>query len=95
MKEQGKDVEKIKAEKAEKTGHYYRLMMEHVDKVLGDIKRVYPGYDPAQGHELAGFVWFQGWNDMVDSGTYPDRRKPGGYDIQESPSLFELMATVD
>ena len=34
--------------------------------VLADIKRVYPGYDPKQGYELAGFVWFQGWNDMVN-----------------------------
>jgi hypothetical protein len=40
---------------------------------------VVPDYDPAQGHELAGFVWFQGWNDMVDSGTYPQRDQPGGY----------------
>jgi hypothetical protein len=29
---------------------------------------------------LAGFVWFQGWNDMVDSSTYPTRDKPGGYE---------------
>ena len=48
--------------------------------VLGDIKRVVPGYDAAQGYELAGFAWFQGWNDMVDGDTYPQRDKPGGYD---------------
>jgi hypothetical protein len=29
---------------------------------------------------MAGFAWFQGWNDMVDSGTYPNRERPGGYD---------------
>jgi len=29
---------------------------------------------------LAGFVWFQGWNDMYDGHTYPNRHKPGGYD---------------
>ena len=39
-----------------------------------------PAYDKEQGYELAGFAWFQGWNDMVDRGTYPDRDKPGGYD---------------
>ena len=59
---------------------YYRLMIEHVKKVLIDIKRVVPTYDAAQGYELAGFAWFQGWNDMVDQGTYPTRDKPGGYD---------------
>jgi alpha-galactosidase len=39
-----------------------------------------PDYDAAQGYELAGFAWFQGWNDMVDSSTYLNRDKPGGYD---------------
>lgn len=79
FKKQGKDIEAIKAAKAKDTGVYYRLMMEHVKHVLADIKRVVPEYDAAQGHELAGFVWFQGWNDMVDGGTYPNRDKPGGY----------------
>jgi len=76
----GKDVEQIKAEKSAATGLYYRLMLEHVQKVLGDVKRVYPAYDPAAGYELAGFVWFQGWNDMVAGGEYPNRSQPGGYD---------------
>jgi len=78
---QGKNLAEIKAEKAAATGVYYRLMIEHVKKVLADIKRVVPEYDPARGHELAGFAWFQGWNDMVDAGTYPNRDKPGGYDL--------------
>lgn len=80
LQKQGKDIAKIKAEKIAATGVYYQLMIEHVKKVLGDLKRVVPGYDAAQGYELAGFAWFQGWNDMVDSGTYPNRDKPGGYD---------------
>lgn len=80
FEKQGKDIETIKAEKAEATGHYYRLMTEHVRQVLANVERVVPDYDPKQGHELAGFVWFQGWNDMVDSGVYPHRDKPGGYD---------------
>jgi Carbohydrate esterase, sialic acid-specific acetylesterase len=77
---QGKDVAAMQAEKAKATGVYYRLMMEHVKTVLADPMRVVPGYDAAQGYELAGFVWFQGWNDMVDGGTYPTRDQPGGYD---------------
>ena len=78
---QGKDIEKIKAEKVEASGRYYRLMIEYVKKVVKDIKQVYPDYDPQQGYELAGFVWFQGWNDMCDAHVYPDRKKPGGYDM--------------
>lgn len=30
------------------------------------IREVVPGYDAKQGYELAGFVWFQGWNDMCN-----------------------------
>ena len=67
------------AEKDKATGRYYRLMIEHVKKVLADPKRVCPTYDPNQGYELAGFVWFQGWNDMCDGHTYPNRHQPGGY----------------
>jgi len=80
FQKQGKDVAAITAEKAKATGVYYRLMIEHVKMVLADLKRVVPGYDAAQGYELAGFAWFQGWNDMVDGSTYPHRDKPGGYD---------------
>lgn len=30
------------------------------------IRKVVPNYDAEQGYELAGFVWFQGWNDMCN-----------------------------
>lgn len=76
MAEQAKN----KLENEKNKGHYYRLMMEHVKMVLGDIKRVYPDYDEKQGYEVAGFAWFQGWNDMVNGGTYPNRDKPRGYE---------------
>jgi hypothetical protein len=79
-KKQGKDLSVIKKEHAERTGHYYRLMLEHVNKVLKDIKRVYPDYNAKEGYELSGFVWFQGWNDMVDGSTYQGRGQPGSYD---------------
>jgi len=79
FKKSNKDVAAERKARAERTGVYYRLMLEHIRKVLGDIKHVYPAYDSKAGYELAGFVWFQGWNDMVDSGTYPTRGQPGGY----------------
>ncbi len=93
FKKQGKDLAQMKAEKAKVTGQSYRLMIEHVKKVLADLKRVYPDYDPQQGYELAGFVWFQGWNDMVDTSTYPNRDKPGGYD-QYSAVLGHFIRDV-
>ena len=75
-----KNLKEAKADKAGQTGRYYRLMIGHVRKVVKDIKRVYPDYNPEDGYEIDGFVWFQGWNDMVASGTYPNRGQPGGYD---------------
>ncbi|NBR86954.1 MAG: hypothetical protein EB141_08935 [Verrucomicrobia bacterium] len=71
MQKQGKDVAAEKAAKAKETGRFYRYMVEHVKKVLADPKRVCPAYDPEAGYEIAGFVWFQGFNDLVDGGTYP------------------------
>ena len=53
------------------SGKYYRYMIDHVKRVLGDLKRVCPAYDEKQGYEVAGFVWLQGWNDMVNRDVYP------------------------
>jgi len=64
---------------AGEAGPCYRLMIEHVQKVLQDIRRIIPDYDPKQGYEIAGFVWLQGWNDLVDAKVYPKRAEPGGY----------------
>ncbi len=77
--ERNMDMEQWKADKAKATGKYYRLMMEHVKKVLADPKRVCPAYDKKEGYEIAGFVWFQGWNDMCDGDTYPNNNEPGAY----------------
>jgi alpha-galactosidase len=74
------DLDQWLADKKRDTGRCYRLMVEHVRKVLADPKRVVPGYDAREGYQLAGFVWLQGWNDMVDGHTYPEGHRPGGYD---------------
>lgn len=87
FKNQEKDLKQIKADKKAATGKYYRLMMEHIKAALADIKSTYPGFDKKQGYELAGFVWFQGWNDMVDNGFYPNRNQAGGY--QQYGKLLE------
>lgn len=93
FEKQNKDVLQIKAEKEQATGVYYRQMIEYVKSVLGNIPKFVPEYDQSQGYELAGFVWFQGWNDMVDGSTYPQRDQPGGYD-QYSSLLAEFIRDV-
>lgn len=46
-------------------GHFYRLMMEEIEVTLKEFKQRFPDYDE-RGYEIAGFVWFQGWNDMYN-----------------------------
>jgi alpha-galactosidase len=66
------DREKWQQQKDAASGVFYRMMVEHVKKVLDDPKRVCPDYDQEAGYELAGFVWLQGFNDLVDGQTYPN-----------------------
>lgn len=80
LKKKPEEYEKKKDAKKEATGKYYKMMIDHINKVLEDPKKVCPAYDAKDGYEIAGFVWFQGWNDMVDGGVYPNRYKKGGYD---------------
>ena len=46
----------------ERTGTFYRLMMNEVADTLKNLKTIYPAYD-GKGYEIAGFGWHQGWND--------------------------------
>ena len=48
------------------TGPFYRKMLEEVREALDNLSDSFPAYD-GRGYEIAGFVWFQGWNDMVDT----------------------------
>ena len=47
-------------------GLNYRMMNEAVHTVLDNLKENHPAYDPAAGYEIAGFVWFQGFNDQFN-----------------------------
>jgi len=42
----------------------WRMMNEAVHNVLKDLKKHHPAYDAAVGYDMAGFVWFQGFNDQ-------------------------------
>jgi hypothetical protein len=45
-------------------GASYRAMLEEIHATLTNLKAEFPQY-AGQGYEIAGFVWFQGWNDMI------------------------------
>jgi hypothetical protein len=68
----------IDAEKQK--GFLYRDMITYVKMVLADVKKHHPGYDPTAGYQLSGFIWFQGWNDLIDTSLYPNRDNPRGYE---------------
>ena len=67
------DRQKWQDQKDAASGVFYRMLVDHVKTVLEDPKRVCPEYDQSAGYELAGFVWLQGFNDLVDGQTYPNR----------------------
>ncbi|MCE9609864.1 MAG: sialate O-acetylesterase [Chthoniobacter sp.] len=52
--------------KPENVGGQYRALVEIVHEVLDNLKKHYPAYDEKAGYEMAGFVWFQGYNDLFD-----------------------------
>jgi len=59
-------------------GFFWRSMVDSVEKVLADPGQYHPQYDPAAGYEVAGFVWFQGFNDQFSDefhGHYTDNMK--------------------
>jgi hypothetical protein len=80
LPEQIEAMKQAEVEKEKLRGGYYRDMIAYVRTVLQDVKKHHPAYDPKAGYEIAGFVWFQGWNDMINTGVYPNRAKPRGYE---------------
>jgi alpha-galactosidase len=47
-------------------GASYRAMLDEVNGTLANLKKHFPLYAD-QGYELAGFIWLQGWNDMISA----------------------------
>ena len=56
-------------------GPFYTKMVDHVHDVLKNLKTLFPKYDAAKGYEIAGFVWFQGFNDQFKDETRNEYEK--------------------
>ena len=52
--------------KPEGVGGAYRGLVAYVHDTLDNLEKRFPEYDKKAGYEIAGFVWFQGYNDMFD-----------------------------
>jgi alpha-galactosidase len=69
-----KDLQKSKADASladvEKSyGASYRVMLTEIRETLAKLGEHFPGYR-GQGFEIAGFVWFSGWSDMVNQNPF-------------------------
>lgn len=65
VKERKRQPEKTLNEVKDSYGFYYREMINEVEETLANIGDFVPSYNAELGYEVAGFVWFQGWNDMM------------------------------
>lgn len=84
--------EKDKDRKGQPTGYFYNLIIKGVNEVLADPGKYHPAYKPADGYEIAGFVWFQGFNDWI-SGGYPSTGE-GKKAIKDYSEYSRLMACL-
>ncbi len=64
-------------------GYYWNEMIGFVRKVLADPKAYHPEYDAKIGFEVAGGVWFQGFNDQFDPEYYGNYAKNMVHFIQD------------
>ena len=63
LNEKEKNSDKVEDIK-KNVGLNYRMMNEAIREVLDNLKENHPAYDAKAGYEIAGFVWFQGFNDQ-------------------------------
>jgi hypothetical protein len=56
-------------------GIFFRQSIHEIIDTLSSIETYVPGYKKEDGFDLAGYVWFQGWNDML---TVPTVNEYGG-----------------
>lgn len=61
--------------KPEEVGDMYRALVANTHDTLRDLKKLFPAYDEKAGYEIAGLVWFQGYNDMFDETARKDYGK--------------------
>ena len=69
--EQKRTPEKTMEDVKASFGRDYRGMLREVERALGEARSAFPGMGGG-AFELSGFVWFQGWNDLVSDEAVAD-----------------------
>lgn len=90
------------AEIKKNAGLNYRMMHESIRKVLDDLGSHHPAYESEAGYEIAGFVWFQGFNDQF-SPAFRDNYKDNmiafiedvreEYEVPQMPFVIGVLGT--
>ena len=62
---------KYRGDPSDLIGFSYRQLVRLTHETLAGLKTHFGEYD-GSGYEVSGFVWFQGWNDMLDAGTHKE-----------------------
>jgi alpha-galactosidase len=77
-------------------GASYRAMLTEVNTTLANLKTHFPEY-AGQGYEIAGFIWFQGWNDMIDAtatSEYTDNLAHFIHDVRKDLKVAQLPFVI-
>lgn len=80
-------------------GQAYAEMIAETKSVLANLKENFPAYGGG-GYELCGFVWLQGWNDMIDKNFTDEYAANLGHFINDirkdlnAPQLPMLIAEM-
>ena len=70
-------------------GYYYQMILDTVDAFKADPSSFCAGYNPADGYEIAGFGWHQGWNDRV-TGAFS-----AAYEVNMKNFIRDIRADLD
>jgi len=70
-------------------GPYYTWMVAEVADALSKLKTFFPTYSGS--HEIAGFVWHQGWNDACRAGG----ANPANYEVDLANLIRDLRKDLN
>lgn len=77
-------------------GLYYQQMIEEIRTGLANLDNEFPQYR-GRGYDIEGFVWFQGWNDMIDEAAlaeYPQNLVHLIHDVRTEFKLPQLPFVI-
>jgi alpha-galactosidase len=76
-------------------GASYRMMMAEVKDVMDDHAKLFPALKAHKKLEVAGFLWFQGWNDQYGGqDEYASNLKHLIHDVRKDLSVPKLPIVI-